>query len=71
MIPGYSTHAYIIKRSAILKLLKLVYPINVPIDTLLINLSRKKEIKIISVINEITKQRNSHDSDTIKLNNTE
>lgn len=67
-IPGYGTFAYIIKREAIFKIFKSVYPINVPIDVLLIDLSMNKNIKIISVTQNITKQRNFKDSDTMKIN---
>ncbi len=70
-IPGYGTHSYIIKRSGIIKLSKLVYPINVPIDVLLINLVGENKIKILSVKNDLFKQRNTTDSDTIRINKTQ
>jgi len=74
-IAGYGTHSYIIKHDAILKIKKLVYPISIPIDVLLIELAKSGKIKIISSIQALTTRRDfqpgaTADSDTQKLNNT-
>lgn len=75
-IAGYGTHSYIIKRDAILKLKKLVYPIRIPIDVLLIELAKNGTIKIISTIEALTTRRDHvgqaiGDSDTQNMNNTD
>ena len=64
---GYATFAYVIKTEAIEKLLKTTYPISKPIDVKIIDEQQKKNIKIITFINNLAKQNNSVDSDTTKI----
>lgn len=66
-IPGYGTYGYIINARSIEKIMSYVFPINVPIDVLLIDLHRDKKINIISTKNNIIKQRNHTDSDTVRI----
>jgi len=66
-IPGYGTYAYIIKREAILKISKYVFPINKPIDVMLIDLHKNGDIKIIGTKKNIIDHRDLADSDTAKI----
>jgi glycosyl transferase, family 25 len=66
-IPGYGTYGYIVNAKSIEKIMSYIFPINVPIDVLLIDLHRDKKINIISTKNNIIKQRNHTDSDTVRI----
>lgn len=64
---GYATYAYIIKADTIRKLLKNTFPISKPIDVVLIDEQQKKNIKIISFINNLVSVYNLSDSDTTRI----
>lgn len=64
---GYGTFAYIIKNSCIRKLLKVTYPILMPIDVVILKKNKTGEVKVIGLNNDLVKIRDVEDSDTIGI----
>lgn len=64
---GYCTIAYVIKTSAIKKLIKNMFPFNKPIDVLLLELQQNKTIKILSFIRNLADVSSIVDSDTTRI----
>lgn len=64
---GYGTFAYIIKADTIKKLLRTTFPILKPIDVVIIDEQQKKNIKVISFIDNLVGVYNLKDSDTVKI----
>jgi glycosyl transferase, family 25 len=66
-IVGYGAFAYIIKPSAINKLLKTTFPIFKPIDVVILEEHEKGNIKVISLLKDLITVYDIINSDTISI----
>lgn len=64
---GYGTYAYIIKASAINKLLQTTYPIMRPIDVVIIDEHHKKNITVMGLIDSLVTVVDVKNSDTMGI----
>lgn len=67
LVIGYGAFAYIIKASAIKKLLKTTFPISKPIDVVIPGEHDKGNIQMISFLNDLITVKDIIHSDTIAI----